>query len=118
MTKKEYIKGIKECDVVSDRVTAINSIYNSEISGILANVISFADSIDFFDEERRALSFKEICNPKKYLCFDFVSIGLVPVIDSYDNTYIVYIISEDKWAKFNIVDETLFKKKKSLEELV
>ena len=50
--------------------------------------------------------------------YDFVSKGLIPLIDAYENTYVVYMISEKKWAKYNIVDQVLFKKREKLESVL
>lgn len=100
------------------RIVSISEIYKAEFSGVIKNIISYADTTDFFDEERRALSYSEIENPNAELEFDFISERLIPVIDAYDITYIVYVIDEGKWAKFNIVDKSLFKKKDSIEEVI
>ena len=47
-----------------------------------------------------------------------MKLGLVPVIDAYDNTYIVYSFFENVWAKYNIIDKTMFKKKENLEDVL
>lgn len=118
MDKKEYIAAVKAHEISNKRVSTISKIYGSELDETLSKVVSLADTVDFFDEERRALSFSEIEKSDKELSFDFVSEGLIPVIDAYDMTYIVYIIAEKKWAKFNVIDKTVFKKKDNLEEVV
>ena len=118
MTKAEYIERVRNSKVSPKRIKIINKAYETEINDIVAQIVSLADKVDFFDEERRALSFQEIANPKEQMKYDFVSKGLIPLIDAYDNTYVVYMISEKKWAKYNIVDQVLFKKREKLESVL
>jgi len=118
MDKKEYIALVKAQELNEERISTISRVYNVAIDEILGKVVSLADTVDFFDEERRALSFNEIENPIKTLNFDFASEKIIPVIDAYDMTYIVYITDEKKWAKFSVVDKTIYKKKDNLEEVV
>ena len=43
---------------------------------------------------------------------------IIPLIDCGENDFIVYHFMDKIWSKFNIIDETVFKKKNSLEELL
>ena len=92
MNKEEYLKEISNCEIDPKRIEEIEKRYNVKLDKTVKCIISYADKIDFFDEERRALSYDEILCPEEYLDFDFLSEGLIPLIDAYDNSYIVYIL--------------------------
>ncbi len=118
MNKKEYLAKVNASGVNMDRVDVVEKIYGQELNEILSKVVSLADQVDCFDEERRALSFEEIKNPVKYLEFDAVKKGFVPVIDAYDCTYIVYLFDEKKWGVYSVVDDMIFIKNELIEEIV
>ena len=53
-----------------------------------------------------------------YLHVEFKKKGLLPVADCRENDFILYDFINGMWAKFNIVDEIIFKERLSLEELL
>lgn len=118
MTKKEYLDNVKTSHIDSERIKVIENLYHAVIDGIIANAISYSGTIDFFDEERRALSFDEIKNADSIFGATFVGNRLVPVIDAYDNDFIVYSIDEGKWGKVNLSDMIMFKKRDTLDEVI
>lgn len=69
-------------------------------------------------ENARLLSLEEILNAPEELSVDFVSHGLLPVFDAFDNDFICYQVKNGKWCMFNIVDEVSFKKDSTLAELL
>lgn len=118
MDKKEYLKSAEKCDVNYKRIKELEKIYENNIDGVLAHLVSFADSVDFFDEERRALTYKEIKNASKDLDVNLKELGLIPIVDAYDNTYVVYSTKDKCWAKFNSIDKTLFKQNKDIADVL
>ena len=72
----------------------------------------------FLDGGVRILSFDEIVAAKKDLHIEFKAKGMIPIVDCGENDFIVYHFNDNIWSKFNIVDESVFKKKKSIEELL
>ncbi|WP_019680655.1 hypothetical protein [Ruminococcus flavefaciens] len=118
MNKAEYMDAVKNAVIKQDRVDAITNIYGIQVNDTIAGIVSVADLISFFDEERRALAYAEILNPVEYMNIDFVTLQAIPLIDAYDNTYIVYMIREKKWAKYNSIDNVFFKKKDSFSEVL
>ncbi len=118
MSKAEYIELVNEADVKEERKKEICSIYHHELCDELVKVISVADTVDFFDEERRALSYREIVNASELLGIDVVTKGMIPVIDAYDCTFIVFLLNEKKWAKYNTIDKEVFKEKEKLEDII
>ena len=118
MTKQEYMDNVKKYPENSERIRAISDIYGTEIKGQIAKIISFADNADFIGEERRAFTFSEILNAAKEYDIDFKALGIIPIIDAYDNELIVYVIADNIWAKYSMSDDVLFRKKASLEEIL
>lgn len=118
MTKQEYIDNVKKYPENSERIRAISDIYGTEITGQIAQIVSFADNADFIGEERRAFSFNEILSAAKEYDIDFKALGIIPIIDAYDNELIVYVIADNIWAKYSMSDDVLFKKRTSLEEIL
>ena len=118
MNKQEYLEKVLQCPENKERLKTISELYGTAISGVAANIISYADNADFIDDERRAFSYKEIINASKEYDRDFKAMGLIPVIDAYDNDLIVYVIAENKWAKYSLSDDVVFKKKDKLESVL
>lgn len=50
--------------------------------------------------------------------YDFDKLNAFPIVDCGDNDFAVYFRDEDCFAKVNIVDGTIFKKRKDLAELI
>ena len=99
-------------------MTAIDNIYSTKINELVARIISLADKVDFFAEERRALSYSEISNPAEVMEIDFVSKRLIPLIDIYDGSYVVFSIKDKQYALYNVVDDMVFEKGDNFETLV
>lgn len=118
MNKKEYITSVKETKVDFQRIMEVMEKYDLGLDDTFVRAISKADTIDFFGEERRALSYNEILDASSLLGVDATEKGIIPVIDSYDGTYIVYLLSEKKWARFSTVDKIVYRKRDTLEEVL
>lgn len=118
MTKQEYLDSVMKCPENVERIKMISAVYGTEISGIISKIISFSDSADFIAEERRAFSYSEIVNASKEYDKDFKTLGIIPIIDAYDNDLIVYVIAEKTWAKFSLSEDVLFKKRNTLKEVL
>lgn len=114
MNKQEYVNAAFGCEINNDRVKQIEKVYKVSLNDAVSKLISYAGSVSFFDEERRALTFDEIVYASKDLEIDFVEMGIIPLIDAYDCSYIVYLTKEGKWARFSSVDKTIYMKKDSL----
>ena len=118
MNKQEFMDAVMSCDIKEDRVKQIEKQYKVILNDEVSKFVSYADTVDFFDEERRALSFEEIIDASEELEVDAVELGIIPLIDAYDCTYIVYLTKEEKWARFSSVDGTVYMKKDSLVEVM
>lgn len=118
MNKREYLDDVNECDVNEERVDSINKMYNVELDEYLSKVVSYANENVFFEKERRVLSFEEIIDSSDDYGVDFVEQEMLPIIDAYDNTFIVYSFKDKAWAMYNLSDDILFDEKDTLEEII
>ncbi len=59
------------------------------------------------------LSKEEIINYKEHLNIKIDNI--IPLVDLYDNIFLVYNIDDDTFAKLNITDEIIYGKTKTIE---
>ena len=87
-----------------------SSINNKELQEILKYV---EEEPVFLSSEMRLLSKEEILNYKEELSVEMDNI--IPLIDLYDNNFLIYNITEDVFEKINIVDETVFGKTNTIE---
>ena len=118
MTKKDYIDSVIQFPDNEEKIKKTSEVYETEIDGVIAKIISFSDNADFVGEERRVLSYNEIVNASKEYDKDFKTLGIIPVIDAYDNDLIVYVIAEKAWAKYSLSDDVIFKKRNILAEVI
>lgn len=118
MSKADYINAVELCEIKEIRVKEIEKKYAAELNPVAKKIISYADSVDFFDEERRALSYLEILDPEKNIGFNFVKQGLVPFVDLYDNSYAVFNVRTCDWGRFNTVDGVLYRRRTLMEEIL
>lgn len=96
----------------------IEQVYGVRLKDDIKQVLSKKPEGIFFasDDILRLLSCEEIIDASRNMNVDFVGLKLIPIMDTGDNDYIVYDIEKRSWCKFNIVDNTKFKQRKSLKE--
>lgn len=87
------------------------SIENQELQEILKYV---GTEPIFFYDEMRLLSEKEIINYKEELGIKIDNI--IPLIDLYDNDFLIYNTNENVFEKLNITYETFFDKTNTIEK--
>ncbi len=85
---------------------------------VLALCETVPEGIFFDGTFCRKLSTSEILNAKEMLHVDFPAAGILPVFDCGDNDFIVYRLTDKKWVKFNIVDETSFSESEDWKKLI
>ena len=118
MTRKEYIVAISKCDIDSDIISPIESVYGCSLPVAIKRMLSYSRESVFFDDDYRTLSVAEILDAEKDLHVDFGALRMIPVIDWGENDFIVYHTAEGNWSKFNIIEECVFKKRATLDELL
>lgn len=118
MTRKEYLNRLNGVAIKRDLVGRIETVYCCNLPTEIQQMISFSPESVFFDDDYRVLSLPEVLAAQDDLHVDFKGAGMIPIIDCGDNDFIVYHICDKNWSKFNIVDETVFKRRPSLAELL
>ena len=118
MTIGEYIRLTAESKINEDMVSAAEQVYKTKLPDNIKKFISSSNEGRFLDDNFRALAFSEIIDAENDMHVDFVGKKLIPLFDCFDNDFIVYEFSSSYWAKFNIVDECLFKIKQNIEEVI
>lgn len=118
MTVKEYLEQIREKAVNESKAGKIQEVYGCEFPEMVRKIVSACDETVFLDGDKRMLSFVEIINAERELHVDFKNKHMIPVMDCGDNDFVVYHFNDDVWSMFNIVDETIFKKRNSFEDMI
>lgn len=118
MTGKEYLKSLVSIKVNKEISKKIISVYSDNLPEIVLKIASNAKEPIFLDDDSRILSYDEMIDAEQDLRVQFKEKGIIPLVDCGENDFIVYHFENKIWSKFNIVDETVFKKKDSLEELL
>lgn len=110
MNCQEYIKELQDNTKTEDilKISSVENIYGKINSELVKKIISSSDQTKFFDNNIRSLSFEEIIEAEKDLHTDFTKKHLLPLFDLGDNDFIVYQLSSNTWADFNITDEIMF----------
>lgn len=117
MTKDEFWVKVRDYSIDKNKTERIEKEYSCQLPNVLEKIVSNNNEALFFDDGVRILSYAEILNAEKDLHIDFKSKDIIPVADCGDNDFIIYDFKNKLWAKFNIVDQTIFKKRTSLAEL-
>lgn len=118
MTKKEYIESLAGMEIDDVKAKKIEKIYGATLPDSVKKIISSVDNTIFFDDDYRMLSLSEIEDAEKDLHVEFRKKSIIPLVDCGENDFIVYHFNDKFWSKFNIIDETVFKKRNTIEELL
>lgn len=116
MSLSEYVTWLETQDINESVVSEITMKYHCDLPKIIKKILSSNKETIFLSGERRILSYDEVLQAKDQLHVDFIAYGIIPLIDCYDNNFIVYDYKNNTWNMFNIVDECIFDTKKSLED--
>ena len=89
----------------------LSSINNEELKLLL----SYVNSKPIFFNEKRLVSIDEINDYKEDLLID---IECIPLIDLYDNYYIIYDLKENEFQMYCISDDVIVKKNISVNNYI
>lgn len=89
-------------------------IENEELQEILKYV---KDEPLFFGEEKRLLSKSEIINYKNEFNIN-IDVDIIPLIDLYDNNFLIYNIAENKFQMLDISDDKIWKNVDSISNYI
>ncbi len=118
MTKKEYLVQVTEREIEQEKVSEVEKLYKAKLPDTVQKIVSYAGKSIFFDDGVRTLSYDEIVDAEKDLHVNFSENGIIPLFDNGENDFIVYHLHDQVWSMFNIIDESIFMKRTSLEMLL
>ena len=118
MNGKEYIEMIMLEDENVGKISKIEELYGFTIPDILRKIVSNSEKTVFLEDEKRILSYNEIIDAEKDLHVEFKSKGIIPFADCGENNFVVYSVLRRQWAYYNIIDDTMFKEKTDIHDLM
>jgi hypothetical protein len=120
MTATDFLASLNTTDIDAAVVDRVEATYSATLPEQLKQIVSLAKGGHFFDGPRlcRLLSLEEIVSAEQELHVAFKAKGLLPLFDTGDNNFVVFNCRTNTWAKFNIVDETVYGSKPTLDALL
>lgn len=118
MKKSEYLERLGDVAIDEKRANKVKEIYSKDLPDVILKIVTIAGESEFFDDGTRILSYQEIIDAENDLHVAFSQYSIIPVADCGENDFIIYNYADGYWAKFNIIDESIFKKKKKISELL
>lgn len=120
MNVKEFLESVENLNIKNQVVDNMENKFACKLDDYVKKILSYSEDGIFFDEDGvlRLMATDEILAACEELHVDFISKKIIPIFDSGDNNFIVLNIGSNTWSKFNIVDETIYKNNKTLDELL
>ena len=118
MNGKEYLDELERVKEDVEMIEKVENTYKVSLPKELRKIVSNANETVFLDGEKRILSIDEIQNADEELHVGFIDKSLLPIADFCENNFLVFQISKNKWAKYNIIDNTIFKERDTIDELL
>ena len=115
MKYENIIKELSKTKIDKSYVDSIEEYYGMKIPEDILKLLSIGKKTPFIDNVR-IVSTKEIIESNVFLGVDCKTKGIVPLIDVFDNDFIIYSIKEKCYYIYNIVDDVLFDKKANLSD--
>jgi hypothetical protein len=116
MKLKEALNKVDDASIDQTSVSKVEGKYGAKLSPEARKLLSVSRNTTVLEDKSifRILSLAEILDASDDMAVDFVSQGLIPVIDVGDNDYITFDFRNQTWRMFNIVDEIAFDAKDSV----
>lgn len=120
MTTTDFLASLNATAIDAAVVDRVETTYSATLPEQLKQIVSVAKGGHFFDGPRfcRLLSLEEIVSAEQELHVAFKAKGLLPLLDTGDNNFVVFNFRSNSWSKFNIVDETLYGSKPNLDAML
>ena len=117
MNKKQFLLVVEATQVNEKALKEITKLYGEIKSDLIKKALSLQKDTLFFDDYR-LLAHEEIIKANEELHVNFTGRKILPLIDCGENDFIVYNILKNNVSKFNIVDETFFKERATLSDIL
>lgn len=111
------IDNVNNACLDNELVDKVEKTYNVILPEEVKKIISLSKE-PFYSDGWRTLSSNEVLHATEFLGYDFVSMKKIPLIDAFDNNFVVYSAKESCWEYVNIVDEIEFAQAQTLAGLL
>jgi len=118
MKRKDLIEKLKSVSVVTEKVEDMQKEYGTEFSQEMKSIISQSIEPLFFEDNSRMLSYGEIFSADIEYDNNFKELGIVPLIECFDNDFIVYNIRTGMYEMYNIIEKIAFNENKTLKDVL
>lgn len=117
MQLDDLIKELRETTIesqlslIENKMSLVKSIYSvKKMNRLILSLFLFGNKFIEVDEKNswRILGINEVENAEQELNVDFISKKMLPIVDCFDNDYIVFDFSSESFCMLNIVDEMSF----------
>ena len=123
MKFKPFLNKYTTAPIDEKKVAKVVKAYGWDIPEELQHFISackreiFVEN-DSFSADFKVLSLDEIIDAETDLGIDFRALKMIPVIDCYDNQFLVYQMDKRNWGLYSMDDDIIFDENESMEELL
>ncbi|MBP3717001.1 MAG: SEL1-like repeat protein [Paludibacteraceae bacterium] len=120
MNLKKFIEKYTTAPIKEKKVAEIVKAYGAELPEEVQHFVSACGNEPLFLEDDktnadfRVLSFDEIVDAEEDMDTDFKSMKMIPLIDCYDNQFVVYKFEEQCWAMYSFDDDNSWDENPSL----
>lgn len=111
------IENMNNVNLDTELVDKVEKTYTVILPEEVKKIISLSKE-PLYSDGWRTLSAKEVLHATEFLGYDFVSMKKIPLIDAFDNNFVVYSANESCWEYVNIVDEIEYAQAQTLADLI
>ncbi len=116
----QFLENLANVKINSAQQQILEKAYQVQFEEIILKIVALSKDGIFFEDDNfcRLLSLVEILHASEFLHVDFCNHKMLPLFDKGENDFIVYNYDTKKWCFFNIVDQSTWGVKNSLEEIM
>lgn len=114
---KEFLKKVEQTKINEEIVNIVETKCNKELPEQVKKMISLSKEPQY-GAEWRTLCLDEIINADKDLEYNFSERDQLPLIDAFDNNYIVFDYNDSLWKILNLTEEIDFDESEKLADLL
>lgn len=110
----EYLEEITIKSIDMNQVKHVEELIGKELPEIIKQILSTNIDPVPLEDDMVLLSYDQIIHSESYYGYDFLVNGMLPLIDLFENDYVVYLINENKYGKYNTIMEMLYDSNETL----